>query len=682
MALSRVNTSCKLRDKTNMSEPVPVQSGKLKNAFENALQTWAEIDLSSLQRKLDEQGIELKSEQKLLLASRKELASKTKEFKKLDNEKKLAEFNPLLKQYQNEIDNLTSKQKKAESFFFGFYRLIAEAPDPKPLLELSLDAIMEMNETAELKKEVARLSDELSRKADYDILKQRLLDGEQKSAELLGSKLKAKEEEFQALIEEKESNWQSVQKQHESQIAGYKATIEELRTSMEVTELQLSSQNKQLGPSSNSLVSILAELDLVTREVESWKKRVYELEKRNEDLRRELSVSQADSEKTSMQQEHAKKIAEIEGENAVLVANLNQLRGKLDSTNKEHDTQIQSLTRELHQSTQEIKHLKEKLSRTSDYDELKHELHLLRQIEFGEQEEDAGSEHEAGNFDALLIQHNKSLTKELAELRSQHESLTSKISSLEAELTRASLEYNKMKELNAKMENDLANFQDAYGSNFNDSASMMSGMTRMTRPVPGRGSTTSLNTVDENSILPIITGQRDRFRDRNKELEDEVRKQANLVNELKRKNKMLQTDNEELYEKTRYMALIKDKGTTAPSNSNRRTLIPKANSSDLESNPYRASYESKLHPIEQFRKQEQERVSSRLSPFERMFIFVTRSILATRLTRMLFLVYCVFLHCLVMFTTIHSMSMSTSMIPEVGLNESTGGVTKSDVSQF
>lgn len=665
-----------------MSEPVPLQSGKLKNAFENALQTWAEIDLSSLQRKLDEQGIELKSEQKLLLASRKELASKTKEFKKLDNEKKLTEFNPLLKQYQNEIDNLTSKQKKAESFFFGFYRLIAEAPDPKPLLELSLDAIMEMNETAELKKEVARLSDELSRKADYDILKQRLLDGEQKSAELLGSKLKAKEEEFQALIEEKESNWQSVQKQHESQIAGYKATIEELRTSMEVTELQLSSQNKQLGPSSNSLVSILAELDLVTREVESWKKRVYELEKRNEDLRRELSVSQADSEKTSMQQEHAKKIAEIEGENAVLVANLNQLRGKLDSTNKEHDTQIQSLTRELHQSTQEIKHLKEKLSRTSDYDELKHELHLLRQIEFGEQEEDAGSEHEAGNFDALLIQHNKSLTKELAELRSQHESLTSKISSLEAELTRASLEYNKMKELNAKMENDLANFQDAYGSNFNDSASMMSGMTRMTRPVPGRGSTTSLNTVDENSILPIITGQRDRFRDRNKELEDEVRKQANLVNELKRKNKMLQTDNEELYEKTRYMALIKDKGTTAPANSNRRTLIPKANSSDLESNPYRASYESKLHPIEQFRKQEQERVSSRLSPFERMFIFVTRSILATRLTRMLFLVYCVFLHCLVMFTTIHSMSMSTSMIPEVGLNESTGGVTKSDVPQI
>ncbi|EEQ41246.1 hypothetical protein CLUG_05374 [Clavispora lusitaniae ATCC 42720] len=682
MALSRVNTSCKLRDKTNMSEPVPSQSGKSKNAFENALQTWAEIDLSSLQRKLDEQGIELKSEQKSSLASRKELASKTKEFKKLDNEKKLAEFNPLLKQYQNEIDNLTSKQKKAESFFFGFYRLIAEAPDPKPLLELSLDAIMEMNETAELKKEVARLSDELSRKADYDILKQRLLDGEQKSAELLGSKLKAKEEEFQALIEEKESNWQSVQKQHESQIAGYKATIEELRTSMEVTELQLSSQNKQLGPSSNSSVSILAELDLVTREVESWKKRVYELEKRNEDLRRELSVSQADSEKTSMQQEHAKKIAEIEGENAVLVANLNQLRGKLDSTNKEHDTQIQSLTRELHQSTQEIKHLKEKLSRTSDYDELKHELHLLRQIEFGEQEEDAGSEHEAGNFDALLIQHNKSLTKELAELRSQHESLTSKISSLEAELTRASSEYNKMKELNAKMENDLANFQDAYGSNFNDSASMMSGMTRMTRPVPGRGSTTSLNTVDENSILPIITGQRDRFRDRNKELEDEVRKQANLVNELKRKNKMLQTDNEELYEKTRYMASIKDKGTTAPSNSNRRTLIPKANSSDLESNPYRASYESKLHPIEQFRKQEQERVSSRLSPFERMFIFVTRSILATRLTRMLFLVYCVFLHCLVMFTTIHSMSMSTSMIPEVGLNESTGGVTKSDVSQF
>lgn len=659
-----------------MSEAVPQAGGKLLNSFEQALQTWAEIDLSSLQKKLDEQGIELKGEQKLLLASRKQLASKTKEFKKLDSEQKLTEFNTLLKQYQNEIDSLTSKQKKVESFFFGFYRLIAEAPDPKPLLELSLDAILEMKESAALKKEVAQLNEELSRKADYDILKQRLLEGEQKAAELLSSKLRTKEEEFHALIEEKETNWHSIQKQHDSQIAGYKSTIEELRTSKEVTELQLSSQNKQLGNTSTSLASILAELDMVTRDVETWKKRVYELEKRNEVLRRELSISQADSEKEAIQQEYAKKIADLEGENAVLVANLNQMRERLETANKMHESQILSLLREAQQSIQEIKNLKAKLDRTSDYDELKHELQLMRQIEFGEQEaEDEGLDSEEKHFDALLIQHNKALTKELADFRSQHDDLTTRITTLESELSNASQENNKMKALNEKMESDLANFQDAYGSNINDSSSLVSGMSRATRQT-GRGSVSSLSTIDEGSILPIITGQRDRFRDRNKELEEEARKQANLINELKRKTKLLQTDNEELYEKTRYMALI-----SGSASANRRNLIPKLNGVDLERNAYRESYESKLHPIEQFRREEQERVSSRLSPFERMFIFITRSVLATRSTRILFLAYCFFLHALVMFTTINSMSVSTTMIPEVGINQSTGGVAEHPVGQ-
>ena len=36
------------------------------HVFGNALQTWVEIDLPSLQKKLDEQGIELKEDQKLL----------------------------------------------------------------------------------------------------------------------------------------------------------------------------------------------------------------------------------------------------------------------------------------------------------------------------------------------------------------------------------------------------------------------------------------------------------------------------------------------------------------------------------------------------------------------------------------------------------------------------------------
>lgn len=121
------------------------------------------------------------------------MATKTKEFKKLEDDEKLGQIKSLLKLYQNEIDSLTNKSKNAENHFFGVYRLIAEAPDPRPLLEMSLDSVIEGNDATKLRAEVTRLEDELAKKADYDQLKQRLLSNEQKSAELLSSRVKAKE---------------------------------------------------------------------------------------------------------------------------------------------------------------------------------------------------------------------------------------------------------------------------------------------------------------------------------------------------------------------------------------------------------------------------------------------------------------------------------------------------------
>ena len=223
-----------------LKEGTPATAGgKTLNMFLNALQTWTEIDLPSLQKKLDEQGLELKDDQKTSLLSRKNLAAKTKEFRKLEDSEKLEQFKHLLKLYQNEIDQLTTKKKSVENYFFGFYRLLAEAPDPRPLLELSLDSVLESSETDSLKREIERLSDELTKKADYDQLKQRLLRNEQKAAELLSSKLIAKEDEFKALIEEKETNWLEQEKQFKFQIKKAQQQIEELRTSKEVTELQL-----------------------------------------------------------------------------------------------------------------------------------------------------------------------------------------------------------------------------------------------------------------------------------------------------------------------------------------------------------------------------------------------------------------------------------------------------------
>lgn len=642
------------------------------NGYYAALQAWTSIDLPVLQKKLDEQGIELKEDQKSSLLSRKELATRTKEFKKYPDEKKLEEIRHLLKQYQHEIDSLTDKKKKVEGHFFEFYRSIAEAPDPKPLLELALDAVVEASEIDSLREEANRLSEQLSRRADYEQLKQRLLSNEQTSAELLASKLQAKEEEMKALFDEKESNWVQREKQLEEQLREAKNKVEEIRLANEVSELR---HNRQIEDSEAPTSS--AELEIVSRDAELTKRRVLELEKRNESLRRDLTISKSESERSALREQYKKKISELESENALLVGTLDKYRKDLERISNETSNKSTLFSNEISHLKAEIKRLNETIQKRGDYDELKNELIVLRQMEFGQDDvenEPNNSIHKAGgsnDIDSLLMKKNKTLSQELVNYRSQRVEFEERIEQLKKELSQVNSELQKSHQVNQSLENDLASFQDA-SSTFNDNSSIISGFTRITsgrgQPAGSVGSQHS-SAGEPSSILPIITKQRDRFRSRNNELEEEVRKHHNTIMDMKRQVSNLRRDNEELYERSRYLASMRDyrsAGSSFLGGSTSRRLHPKPNAVDLENSPYQKSYESKLHPIEQFRIREQERITSKLSPFERIFISFIRAILATRTTRYLFLLYCFGLHFVVMFITAYAMNLSTKMMPDVG----------------
>lgn len=644
------------------------KSNQPNNSFKSVLQAWAEIDLPSLQKKLDEQGLSLKDEQKGSLLSRKHLALKTKEFKKLADEDKLLQVNALIKLYQNEIDSLNNKKKNVENTFFGFYRSIAEAPDPRPALEASLESVILATDSESLKLEVNRLSEELFKKADYDQLKERLIENEQKSSKILALRLSAQEKEFKALIDEKEKNWAEKEKELQRQVRDSREVIEELKASNEVTELKLNKHNKQKDDNEfHASASTLAELDIVYRDAEAAKKRVMELEKRNEALRRDLSASQSDTEGKKIQEELNKRISDLESENALLVANLDQQRRKAVQTSEEKQSSLDIYEREIGVLKGELTNLKKRLDKVSDYDELKHELLLLRQIEFGEEELET-VEYADGftGIDSLVLKKNRELTEELANLRSEYDSKSSKIEHLEKEIQKSNVELVNLNNLNRKLESDLSTFQEASGAQgFSDTLSVLSTFSKVT----ANRSKSDQAANEESSILPIITKQRDRFRDRINELEDELKKQYSLTSDLRRQMNKLKLDNEDLYEKTRFLTSFNDKGISKSSES--KFFKSRSNNFDLERNPYKDVYESKLHPIEQFRVREQERITSQLSPIDRMFISFTRAVLATKATRTLFLLYCLTLHGVVMSITIYAMNLHTSMIPEVSVDSNT-----------
>lgn len=134
-----------------------------------------------------------------------------------------------------------------------------------------------------------------------------------------------------------------------------------------------------------------------------------------------------------------------------------------------------------------------------------------------------------------------------------------------------------------------------------------------------------------SDLLPIITQQRDRFKERIAQLEDELRKNFALVSELRQEAAVLKSDNLELYEKTRYMASHAASGTKAPTTTN-------------TASKYRDAYEEGLTPFQQFRGRETDRMYSRLTPIERVTLALAKGILRNRITRNCFSAYVLALH--------------------------------------
>lgn len=111
----------------------------------------------------------------------------------------------------------------------------------------------------------------------------------------------------------------------------------------------------------------------------------------------------------------------------------------------------------------------------------------------------------------------------------------------------------------------------------------------------------------ESSILPIVTSQRDRFRQRNAELEEELRKQYSIIEELRSDVRSLQADNLKLYEKIRFMQSYRDEAGAGTSTIGASTSAtgysraqPRAGGGD-GFGKYRTLYEQSVNPFEAFR---------------------------------------------------------------------------------
>ena len=659
--------------------------------LEKALHSWTIIDLSNLQKELDEKAIDIQDYQKESLVDRKELANQTKSFKKLEDEEKLEKFNTLLKSYQNVIDSMNKKTKNIENLFFKVYRSIAEAPDPKPLLKSSLDTLATVYELTKVKEENKILEEKLLKFADYDKLKEQIQTTETQMKTINDAELEAKDSEWKSLLEERESNWKKNEEELESVIESLRKDIQDREVNEKMLKLRLKKKSEALGEEYNEDAeedNVVAKdefgtgnvnnslVESLKKDLECSKERVQSLQSRNEELRKNASLlnSRIDIEVKKTKKENDKQISNLESENSMLVAKLSHERKTSTKLNEEIKAINDKFNKEITQLNTDIDNLKKIKNERSDYEEIKKELELLKQIQFGDKSDNSDTNNEfetdsVARIESAIVQRNKKLNNDLIQLRRVNEESSKKIEDFSAKIEQLEKEISVLKDTNVRLENDLINFEHT-GNNNDDKWETMSMISSIAGTNNGKNNNHNRNVspaasiaggTDDNrsiimggggnssdsSLLPIITQQRDRFRNRNKELEEENKKHFSKIVELKREINSLKNDNRELYEKIRFLQY----------HQNAQNI--QQNGGDIESR-YKVDYEHDLHPIEQFRLMETKRINSKITPWDRIFIQVTKTVLSTPLTRWLFVAYCLSLHLLVMILTLSLMGGSAN----------------------
>ncbi|KAG0695709.1 hypothetical protein DFH29DRAFT_879853 [Suillus ampliporus] len=166
----------------------------------------AYIKLHELQKTLDAQGIEIVDNQKESVLGRKQLADRTKEFKKIPDDEKLNSFKGLLKAYQTEIDNLTKRSKVSENAFLNVYK----------------DQAVEATEAYALEAEVAWLRTENAElrqsSSAHDASKRRVEQLEVRMDELVAQK----ESEINAAYDERMRNYEDREQDLQWQVSLYR----------------------------------------------------------------------------------------------------------------------------------------------------------------------------------------------------------------------------------------------------------------------------------------------------------------------------------------------------------------------------------------------------------------------------------------------------------------------------
>ncbi|CAA7400853.1 unnamed protein product [Spirodela intermedia] len=648
-----------------------MEKGSSRSSIAAVCSFWKDFDLERERSGLDEHGLKIAENQENSQKNRRKLAETTRDFKKASTDEKLNSFNTLIKAFQEEVDNLTKRAKFGENAFLNIYQKLYEAPDPYPALSSASDQELKISEleseNRKMKHELEEFRTEATHLKNQQATIRRLEERnrqleqqmEEKVREIVEMKQRSLAEENQKTLEvlkERELLLQDQLRQAKDSVV----TMQKLQEFAQSQMFELRAQSEEERAAKQSEVNLLMD------EVERAQTRLVSLEREKGLLRSQLQ---------SATEDNGNKISDYLDSSQILESTLNakekiiselsmelhQIESTLSNEREKHISEIKKLNSVLIEKDTLIEDLRKEIHERPTaklVEDLRKKVKILQAVGYNSIEAEdwelATSGEEMSKLESLLLDKNRKMEHELTQLKVKLSEKESLLAAAETNIAELNAKVHEQQKLITKLEDDILkgySSADHRGAILHDWDFQDMGTTEAAEIADQKHA--SLD-QDQSSMLKVICSQRDRFRTRLRETEEEVRQLKEKIGSLSIELERTKADNVKLYGKIRYVQDYSLEKLVSRGPKKFSEDLEAGSTSDFESK-YKKIYEEDINPFAAFSKKEKDQRYKDLGLRDKITLSSGRFLLGNKYARTFIFFYSIGLHLLV-FACLYRMS--------------------------
>ncbi|KAL7589408.1 protein CASP [Lactuca sativa] len=637
---------------------------------------WREFDLEKERSTLDEQGLRIAENQENSQKNRRKLAESTRDFKKAPAEEKSNLFTSLLRGYQEEVDNLTKRAKFGENAFLNIYQKLYEAPDPYPVVasvaEKDLKILEVESENRKMKVELEEFRTEATHLKNQQATIRRLEERTRQLEQQMEEKVKEIVEMKQRSLAEENQKTLEVLKEREQllqdQLRHAQDSVSNMQKLHEIAQSKLFEYRAQ---SEEDTAAKQTEVNLLMDEVERAQTRLLSLEREKGVLRSQLQSANEDNDTKRSDDGDSNSILEKslsakEKMISELNTELHNIESSLSSERQQHINEIKKLNAMLNEKEVALQEIKKQLQERPTeklVDDLRKKVKILQAVGYNSIEaedwEVATSGEEMSKLESLLLDKNRNMEHQLTQLKVQLSEKTSMVETCEREISELTSKINEQQKLIQKLEDDILkgySSKDRKGNIFEDWDLSESGENAAAAADKKKHVSSD---QDQNSMLKVICNQRDRFRARLRETEEEIRQLKERIGMVTSELEKTKADNVKLYGKMRYVQDYNLEKVVSRASRKSAEDLESGFSSDVESK-YKKIYEDDINPFAAFSKKEKDQRYKELGLRDKITLTSGRFLLGNKYARTFAFFYTIGLHVLV-FSCLYRMSALSNL---------------------